>query len=101
MNNVIHGRFDKRATHRIFSEPVALDLVNDLTALTDEGIKYLEAAHWLALGTGDEQLVRGIVVGHARLSAIRELTHRAAGLIEESIRIDPYGAVQYAGLEAA
>lgn len=99
--NVIHGRFDKRATHRIFSEPVALDLVNDLTALSDEAIKYLEAVHWLALGTGDAQLVRGIVVAHNRLLGIRELTHRAAALVEGSIRIDPYAAAQCAALEAA
>ena len=94
--NVIHGRFDKRATHRIFSEPVALDLVNDVDALAQEGIKYLEAAHWIALGTGDAQLVRGIVVAHGRLTAIREITHRCAGLIEESVRVDPYVAVAVA-----
>ena len=99
--NVIHGRFDKRARHRIFSEPVALDVVNNVDALTQERIKYLEAAHWLALGTGDAALVRGIVVAHARLTAIREIAHRAAGLIEESIPVEPYGAVQYAGLEVA
>ena len=46
-------QFDRRATHRIFSEPVALDTINDVTALSDEAIKYLEAIHWLALGTGD------------------------------------------------
>jgi hypothetical protein len=94
--NVIHGRFDKRAIHRIFSEPVALDLVNDVDALAQEGIKYLEAAHWLALGSGDEQLVRGIVVAHGRLVAIREQTHHAAALIEASIRVDPYIASEVA-----
>ena len=94
--NVIHGHFDRRATHRIFSEPVALDHVNDVDALAQEGIKYLEAAHWLALGTGDSQLVRGIAVAHARFSAIRELTHNAAALIEESIKVDPYIAVEVA-----
>jgi hypothetical protein len=94
--NVIEGRFDKRATHRIFSEPVALDLVNDVDALAQEGIKYLEAAHWLALGTGDAHLVRGIAVAHGRFVAIRELTHRAAALVEDSIRIDPYIAVEAA-----
>ena len=99
--NVIHGRFDKRATHRIFSEPVALDAINDVDALAQEGLKYLEAAHWLALGTGDAQLVRGITVAHDRFTAIRHIAHHAAALVEESIRVDPYGAVQYAGLEAA
>ena len=97
--NVIH--FDKRAAHRIFSEPVALDVINDVDALAQEGIKYLEAAWWLAAGTGDAHLVKGINVAHARLVAIRQITHNAAGLVEESIRIEPYIAVQYAALEAA
>lgn len=94
--NVIHGRFDKRAIHRIFSEPVALDITMDVDALAQEGIKYLEAAHWLALGTGDSALVRGIAVAHARFSAIRELTRSAAALIEESLVIDPYIAAEVA-----
>jgi hypothetical protein len=113
--NVIEGRFDKRATHRIFSEPVALDLVNDLTALTDEAgksdneaLRYLEACHMLALGTGDADLVRGLVIAHARVSStlarlqgMRELTRIAAGLVEQSIRVNPFVAVEYAALEAA
>ena len=99
--NVIHGRFDKRATHRIFSEPVALDITMDVDALAQEGIKYLEAAHWIALGTADAALVRGIAVAHARFTAIRELTSRAAALIEESLVIEPYAAAQYAGMETA
>lgn len=94
--NVIHGRFDRRATHRIFSEPVALDITMDVDALAQEGIKYLEAAHWLALGTADAALVRGISVAHARFTAIREITRRAAGLIEESLVIDPYIAAEVA-----
>ena len=99
--NVIRGRFDRRATHRIFSEPVALDLVNDLTALTDEAIKNLEAVHWIALGTGDAHLVRGITVAHGRLTDIRALSHQAAGLIDQSVRIEPYLAAKHAGLEKA
>ena len=91
--DLIEGRFDKRATHRIFSEPVALDLVNDMSALLAEAIKYLEASHWLALGTGDAQLVRGITVAHGRMAQMRELTHNAAALIEDSVRVDPYKAV--------
>ena len=94
--NVIEGRFDRRATHRIFSEPVAIDLVMDLGALAQEGIAFLEAAHWIALGTGDAHLVRGINLAHARLAGIREITQRAAGLIEESIPVDPYRAVEVA-----
>ena len=72
-------QFDRRATHRIFSEPVALDTINDVTALSDEAIKYLEAIHWLALGTGDEHLVKGIAAAHRRVMAIRDRANVAAG----------------------
>ena len=94
--NVIHGRFDRRATHRIFSEPVALDLVNDHTALVQRAIQLLEASHWLALGTGDALLVKGIGVAHACLKDLLALSHNAAGLIEESVKVDPYLAVEAA-----
>jgi len=97
--NVI--RFDRRATHRIFSEPIALDLVNDLDALLQESAHFLEAIHWVALGTGDEQLVRGIAAVHSRLLKMRGLSHEAAGLIQHSFPIDPYAAVQCAAVEAA
>lgn len=94
--NVIEGRFDRRATHRIFSEPVAIEAVMDVDALAQEGIRFLEAAHWIALGIGDSHLVRGINLAHARFAAIREITQRAAGLIEESVAVDPYVAVEVA-----
>ena len=93
-------RFDRRATHRIFSEPVALDVINDVTALASEAVKYLEAIHWIALGTGDAHLVRGIAAVHARVLGIRDRANAAAGLVEESLRIEPYLAAQYAALEA-
>lgn len=94
--NVIEGRFDRRATHRIFSEPVAIDTVMDVEALAQEATSFLEAAHWLALGTGDKHLVRGIGLAHARLQQIRAITRNAAGLIESSIVIDPYRACEVA-----
>ena len=93
--------FDKRATHRIFSEPVAIDMVMDVDALAQEAIAYLEPAHLLALGTGDAHLVRGIAVAHERVTHIREIAHRCAGLIEESTVIDPYLAVSCASPDAA
>ncbi len=93
--------FDRRATHRIFSEPVALDTINDVTALCDEAIHFLEAIHWIALGTGDAHLVRGIAAVHARVIGIRDRANLAAGLVEDSIRIEPFLAVQYAALEVA
>ena len=99
MTNVI--AFDRRATHRIFSEPVALDVVNDVDALAQEILHFLEALHWIALGTGDPHLVRGIAAIHSRVVGIRDRAHGAASLIEQSIRIEPYLAVEYAALEAA
>ena len=97
--NVI--QFDRRAAHRIFSEPVALDVINDVDALAQESLTFLEAVHWIALGTGDAHLVKGIAAIHARVIGIRDRAHNAAGLVEESIRIEPYIAVQYAALEVA
>ena len=98
---LLPGRFDKRARHRIFSEPVALDVVNDATALTQRALKYLEASHWIALGYADAELVKGITVAFECLQELRALSRSAAGLIEQSVPVDPYGAVQYAGVEAA
>jgi hypothetical protein len=98
--NVIEGRFDRRATHRIISEPVTIEMVMDTDALAQEGIAFLEASHWIALGTGDKALVRGIARAHACFAGIREITRRGAELIEHSQAIEPYEAVQYAGLEA-
>ena len=98
---IIQGRFDKRATHRIFSEPVALDVINDVTALSDEALRFLEAIHWIALGTGDAHLVKGIAAVHRRVMGIRDRANAAAGLVEESLRIEPYLAAQYAALEVA
>ena len=94
--NVIEGRFDKRSTHRIFSEPVALDLVMDVTALVDEMLRYLEAGHWIALGYADAQLVKAFTVAHEKAIAIRERTHGATALIADSMVVDPYLAAQVA-----
>ena len=96
--NLIH--FDKRAAHRIFSEPVALDVINDVDALAQESIQFLEAVHWIALGTGDAHLVKGIAAIHARVIGIRDRAHNAAGLVEQSIRIDPFAAAQCARIVA-
>jgi hypothetical protein len=94
VTNLIH--FDRRATHRIFSEPVALDVINDVTALAAEAVKYLEAIHWIALGTGDAHLVRGIAAVHSRVLGIRDRANEAAGLVELSLVIDPYRAMEVA-----
>ena len=104
-------QFDRRATHRIFSEPVALDTINDVQALAQEietadlavALKCLVAANWLAIKTGDAELVRGINLAHDRVfraigrtQAIRDRANAAAGLVEESLVIDPYRALEVA-----
>ena len=99
--NVIEGRFDRRAKHRIISDPVALDVVNDATALTQRAIAHLEAAGWIALGYGDDHLTKGINVAYECLMELRALSRSAAGLLEQSVPVEPYQAVQYAALEAA
>ena len=99
--NVIEGRFDRRAVHRIISDPVALDVVNDATALSQRAIAHLEAANWIALGYGDADLLKGINVAHECLQELRALSRSAAGLLEQSVPIEPYAAVQCAAMEAA
>ena len=99
--NVIEGRFDRRATHRIFSEPVAIEAVMDLTARAMRGMEVMEALHWIALGIGDSDLVKGIAMAHAEFTNMRDALRGYAGLIEQSVAIDPYEAVAVAGLEAA
>lgn len=130
MNNVIpFDRFDRRATHRIFSEPVALDLINDVTAegedavmacrnarfATNEVIDLSMRAHLLALGTGDEELVRligrihdgsltqartlGLIGG--KVTHVLSLARQAAALAQDSEAVDPYLALGISGPEGA
>jgi hypothetical protein len=99
--NVIEGRFDRRATHRLISEPVAIEMTLDTAALADEGSHFLEACNWIALAIGDKELVKGINRAHACFKGIREIARQGAALIESSQAVEPYGAVQYAGLEVA
>jgi hypothetical protein len=44
-------------------------------------------------------LVRGINRAHSCFAGIREIARQGAALIESSQAVEPYGAVQYAGLE--
>ena len=108
--NVIHGRVDKRATHRIFSEPVALDHINDATAhvhrihsIHEEINEINQAMHMISLGVGDEHLVNGAIRIHDKLllatdelSALLATVLGAAGLVEESLVVDPYRAMEVA-----
>jgi hypothetical protein len=98
--NVIEGRFDRRATHRIISEPEAIGMTMDCDALAQEGMKFLEAVHWIVLGYGDRDALNGITRAHACFGGIRQITRAGAALIESSLAIEPYEAARYAGLEA-
>ncbi len=80
MSNVI--AFDKRARHRVVSEPSSLDLANDADAQA--------RAHFLALATGNQQLVRELTVAGARVVDVRRLIHTGLDLLHESLEIDPY-----------
>ena len=92
---IIEGRFDKRASHLIFSEPAALDVLMDATAIAQRGSKYAQASHWISLGYDDPELVYGITVAHECLTQLLEIARNCAALIEGSVRVDPYqvGAV--------
>ena len=90
--------FDRRAVHRVISEPQAMDMMMDVDALAQEAIAFLEPAHLLALGTGDRSLVRGISVAHSKLVQIRDVVHEGAALVSDSLRVDPYAVL---GPEAA
>ena len=90
---LIEGRFDRRAVHRIFSEPVALDVVMDVEALLQEIKQVVEACHLVGLGYGDNDLTNGHVRIFNLAQRAREITHSAAGLIEGSVIVDPYKAV--------
>lgn len=87
-------QFDRRATHKVISEPVALDMTNDIDALAQEAIAYLEPAHLLALGHGDRELVRALTVAHGKVKGIREICHEGAALLEQSLTVDPYAAAE-------
>jgi len=93
--------FDRRATHRIVSEPVCLDIINDVDALAQEAIAYLEPAHLLALRSGDAALVRGITVAHAKVKAIHAMAGETAALLTDSAQVEPYLAVKFGSPDAA
>lgn len=85
--------YDRRARHLIVSEPVCLDLANDIDALAQEGMYVLANAHFRALGSGDSTLVDLLVRAGERFQQIRERAHEGAGLVAISAHIDPYLAL--------
>ena len=130
MTNVIQfDRFDRRAQHAIFSMPVALDLINDVTAegedavmacrnarfAVNETIDLARRAHLLALGTGDSDLVRLLVRIHdgamtqartigligGRITHVLSLARDAAELAQGSEPVAPYRALGIGPHDAA
>jgi hypothetical protein len=97
--NVVEGRFDERAVHAIVAVPVCVEMTMDVTALADEGSKFVAAMHWIALAYGDKALINGAIRANACFEGIREIARRGADLIENSQKIEPYTAVQFAGVE--
>ena len=91
--------FDRRATHRVVSDPTVLDIANDADAHVQEGIEYVTRAHWLALAAGDAGLVDAINRVGARLHDLQALIHRGLDLYAESIAVDPYRAAELAAAE--
>ena len=89
-------QFDRRARHRVVSDPSALDMIMDVDALTQEAIALCHNAHFQALGTGNETLVRTISRIGGKLVAIRRIAQEGAALVEQSMTVDPYLAAQYA-----
>lgn len=82
--------YDRRAVHRVISEPKAMEMMMDVDALAQEAIAFLEPAHLLALAHSDRALVRGINVAHGKLVQLREVVHEGASLMADSLRVDPY-----------
>ena len=59
--------FDKRARHRVVSEPSTLDIANDADAEAQDAIAHIARAHFIALGTGNQQLVRELTVAGSKV----------------------------------
>jgi hypothetical protein len=93
--------YDKRATHRIVSDPSVLDIANDIDADAQEAISLAHNAHFMALGTGNDALVRVIQRLGSKVTHIRVLTHAGLDLYAESVAVDPYLALSLVPDDAA
>ena len=94
MQNVI--QFDRRATHRVISDVSAFDRILDVEADAMEAMTLLANAHFQALGKGDEVLVRTIQRVGGKVVHILRTAQEGAALLEDSVTVDPYLAIQYA-----
>jgi hypothetical protein len=93
--------FDRRAVHRIVSDPSVLDIANDIDADAQEAISLAHNAHFMALGTGNDALVRVIQRLGSKVTHIRVLTHTGLDLYAESVAVDPYRALSLVPDDAA
>lgn len=88
--------YDRRATHRVVSDVTAFDRIMDVDALSQECIALAYNAHFQALGTGNETLIRTIQRIGGKVVHIRRIAQEGAQLLSDSMTVDPYLAVQYA-----
>ena len=88
--------YDKRATHRVISDVSAFDRILDVDALAQEVITLAANAHFQALGTGNETLVRTIQRIGGKVVHIRRIAQEGTALLQESATVDPYLAVLHA-----
>ena len=89
-------QFDRRATHRVISDVSAFDRILDVDALAQEAIVLAHNAHFQALGTGNDALVKTIRRIGSKVTHIRRIAQEGTALLAESMTVDPYLAVQYA-----
>lgn len=90
-------QFDRRATHRVVSDPTVLDIANDVDADAQEAHALLLNAGFLALGTGNEPLIRILQRVDSKVTHIRVLVHEGLDLYHASHRVDPELAVLHGG----
>ena len=88
--------YDRRATHRVISDVSAFNRILDVDALSQEAIGLCHNAHFQALGTGNDSLVRTIQRIGGKVVHIRRIAQEGAQLLEQSVTVDPYLAVQLA-----
>ena len=82
--------YDKRARHRLVSEPSTLDIANDADAQAQAAIAHISRAHFMALGTGNAELVQELVGAGNKVVDIRRRIHQGIDLLTESLEVDPY-----------
>jgi hypothetical protein len=88
--------YDRRATHRVVSDVSCFDRIMDVDALSQEVIGLCHNAHFQALGTGNESLVRTIQYIGGKVVHIRRIAQEGAALLDESMVVDPYLAAKFA-----